>query len=237
MISTFTNETKTTQEQMLAFQRLQMLRYQSAILANTNVAKKSNSVNNNNNNVTNTSNNTTTTGQSDLKYKTELCKTFSQKGFCAYGNKCRFAHGKPELCGRPVDTKKYKQKECASFFTNGTCCYGSRCHFKHEERKITEISRQYYSLVLGNLASVFSSSNSEEMSANEISAIISAKGKTSVCASEDKFSYVRRVSIDTTHSDCNTSISSDDVSNNSNCASKLNGSRFSFAQASDVIKC
>lgn len=28
-----------------------------------------------------------------VKYKTELCKTFSEKGYCPYGRKCRFAHG------------------------------------------------------------------------------------------------------------------------------------------------
>ena len=33
----------------------------------------------------------------DPKYKTELCKTFSDTGICPYGDKCRFAHGKEEL--------------------------------------------------------------------------------------------------------------------------------------------
>ena len=33
----------------------------------------------------------------DPKYKTELCKTFSETGKCPYGFKCRFAHGKEEL--------------------------------------------------------------------------------------------------------------------------------------------
>ena len=28
------------------------------------------------------------------KHKTELCKTFSELGYCPYENKCRFAHGK-----------------------------------------------------------------------------------------------------------------------------------------------
>lgn len=29
-----------------------------------------------------------------LKYKTELCKKYEEKGLCPYGLKCRFAHGK-----------------------------------------------------------------------------------------------------------------------------------------------
>jgi hypothetical protein len=86
--------------------------------------------------------------QNDLKYKTELCKSWSECGFCAYGNKCRFAHGKHELFEKTVNHKKYKQKECLSFFNNQYCCYGSRCHFKHEERKLEEIERSYYNYKL-----------------------------------------------------------------------------------------
>ena len=82
--------------------------------------------------------------QNDSKYKTELCKSWSEYGFCAYGNKCRFAHGKNELFEKNVNHKKYKQKECISFLKNKYCCYGSRCHFKHEERKLSEIDRSNY---------------------------------------------------------------------------------------------
>jgi hypothetical protein len=82
--------------------------------------------------------------QSDSKYKTELCKSWTESGFCAYGNKCRFAHGRHELFEKSVNHKKYKQKECLSFFKNKYCCYGSRCHFKHEERKLPELTRSYY---------------------------------------------------------------------------------------------
>ncbi len=31
------------------------------------------------------------------KHKTELCRTFSELGYCNYKNKCQFAHGKEEL--------------------------------------------------------------------------------------------------------------------------------------------
>mgnify|MGYP002345882633 CR=1 FL=1 len=31
------------------------------------------------------------------KYKTELCRTFEEKGNCPYGHKCRVAHGKEDL--------------------------------------------------------------------------------------------------------------------------------------------
>ena len=36
----------------------------------------------------------------DPKYKTELCKKFSDTGTCPYGSKCRFAHGKGELISK-----------------------------------------------------------------------------------------------------------------------------------------
>ena len=31
------------------------------------------------------------------KYKTEMCKNFSENGYCHYGDKCQFAHGAHEL--------------------------------------------------------------------------------------------------------------------------------------------
>lgn len=88
--------------------------------------------------------------QSDPKYKTEMCKSFSENGFCPYGNKCRFAHGRHELFDKLISCKKYKQKECLSFFKNKFCNYGSRCHFKHLENKLSQINRSYYTLLLTN---------------------------------------------------------------------------------------
>ena len=90
----------------------------------------------------------------DPKYKTELCKKFSEKGYCPYGNKCRFAHGKEELFNKMVQSKQYKQKECNSFFHNYYCNYGSRCHFKHDERKVNEINKSFYTHLINNLSLV-----------------------------------------------------------------------------------
>jgi hypothetical protein len=82
--------------------------------------------------------------KSDPKYKTELCKSWSETGFCVYGNKCRFAHGRHELSIKPMDTGKYKMKECNSFKELGYCMYGTRCNFKHDERTMDSIDRSYY---------------------------------------------------------------------------------------------
>jgi hypothetical protein len=124
--------------------------------------------------------------QTDPKYKTELCKGFSENGFCPYGNKCRFAHGRNELFDKIVNCKKYKQKECLSFFKNKYCCYGSRCHFKHEERKLPEIERCYHSIVLA----IYNDLNEQEvvnMTVDELSLFnlkqkrLDVFGKTANC--------------------------------------------------------
>jgi hypothetical protein len=82
--------------------------------------------------------------KTDPKYKTELCKSFSDTNFCVYGNKCRFAHGRTELFGKPIGQTKYKVKECNSFKVNAYCMYGTRCNFKHNDRKIENIDSSYF---------------------------------------------------------------------------------------------
>ncbi|KAJ5068031.1 protein tis11 [Anaeramoeba ignava] len=63
-------------------------------------------------------------------YKTELCKSWEENGFCKYGQKCQFAHGYSELRFVPRHPK-YKTQICQSFHTNGFCSYGKRCRFLH----------------------------------------------------------------------------------------------------------
>lgn len=63
-------------------------------------------------------------------YKTELCRTFTEKGYCRYGAKCQFAHGLGEL--RQVQRHpRYKTEICNSYHQTGTCRYGHRCRFIH----------------------------------------------------------------------------------------------------------
>jgi hypothetical protein len=84
----------------------------------------------------------------DPKFKTEMCKSWGTKGYCVYGNKCRFAHGRHELFDKSSTNNKYKQKECLSFYQHGFCLYGPRCHFKHNEKSFTDINRSYYFYLL-----------------------------------------------------------------------------------------
>ncbi|KAJ4476679.1 hypothetical protein J3R30DRAFT_3704156 [Lentinula aciculospora] len=65
-------------------------------------------------------------------YKTELCRSWEEKGSCRYGAKCQFAHGEEEL--RNVSRHpKYKTEICRTFWVSGSCPYGKRCCFIHTE--------------------------------------------------------------------------------------------------------
>lgn len=64
------------------------------------------------------------------RYKTELCRTFTERGTCKYGSKCQFAHGADELRGINRHPK-YKTELCRTFHSIGFCPYGIRCHFVH----------------------------------------------------------------------------------------------------------
>lgn len=72
-------------------------------------------------------------------YKTELCKSYCENGYCRYGKQCKFAHGTQELQYETAVVKK--DKNCKTFFSFGACPYGVRCQFKHEHRNINQIKR------------------------------------------------------------------------------------------------
>lgn len=65
-------------------------------------------------------------------YKTELCRSWEEKGTCRYGPKCQFAHGEDEL-KRVQRHPKYKTEICRTFWLSGSCPYGKRCCFIHTE--------------------------------------------------------------------------------------------------------
>ncbi|KAH7104298.1 hypothetical protein BKA62DRAFT_502109 [Auriculariales sp. MPI-PUGE-AT-0066] len=65
-------------------------------------------------------------------YKTELCRSWEEKGTCRYGPKCQFAHGEDEL-KRVQRHPKYKTEICRTFWVSGSCPYGKRCCFIHTE--------------------------------------------------------------------------------------------------------
>ncbi|KAG9314592.1 hypothetical protein JVU11DRAFT_5394 [Chiua virens] len=71
-------------------------------------------------------------------YKTELCRSWEEKGTCRYGTKCQFAHGEEEL--RTVARHpKYKTEICRTFWVSGACPYGKRCCFIHTELPVSAV--------------------------------------------------------------------------------------------------
>lgn len=92
---------------------------------------------------------------SSSRYKTELCRSFTESGLCKYGGKCQFAHGPEEL--RDLNRHpKYKTELCRTFHTIGFCPYGMRCHFVHnsEEERKQSISRSSSSSSSGSSSSI-----------------------------------------------------------------------------------
>ena len=130
----------------------------------------------------------TNTG-SDIKYKTELCKTWVEQNYCPYMEKCRFAHGKEDLQDKIIYGKNYKQKECKSFNCKSYCPYGPRCLFKHDERKLSEINRPYYYFLLE-----FFCQEKFSFNIKEIKTEISDKIKCSEEIFEEEF-YLKELEI------------------------------------------
>lgn len=51
------------------------------------------------------------------RYKTELCRPFTETGKCKYGDKCQFSHGLKEL-RILMRHPKYKTEYCRTFHTS-----------------------------------------------------------------------------------------------------------------------
>lgn len=95
-------------------------------------------------------------------YKTEMCRSHTEIGYCKYGDKCQFAHSKAEL--RYVQRHpKYKTETCKTFWEEGSCPYGKRCCFihipntdignlpVHDHQKDNKRSYRDYELTLGEI--------------------------------------------------------------------------------------
>ena len=67
-----------------------------------------------------------------IKYKTELCKYYEINGYCKYGDRCAYAHGKENLRAKVTNSTAYRTRKCSQFFENGYCPYGNRCQFAHQ---------------------------------------------------------------------------------------------------------
>lgn len=81
-------------------------------------------------------------------YKTEMCRSFIELGYCKYGERCQFGHDKSEI--RKIQRHpKYKTEICKTFWNVGSCPYGSRCCFVHLENSKEEAQTKF-KLVFGD---------------------------------------------------------------------------------------
>lgn len=79
-----------------------------------------------------------------IKYKTELCKNWIEKGKCSYSVRCKFAHGYHELVQNKAEERLQQTAKCETFHTEGYCSYGTRCIYQHETRSVQEINESYF---------------------------------------------------------------------------------------------
>ncbi len=63
-------------------------------------------------------------------YKRTLCAMY-QRGVCASGGECTFAHGNREL--RSMENPFYKAQLCTAYEQGGVCQIGTDCLFAHGE--------------------------------------------------------------------------------------------------------
>jgi hypothetical protein len=102
------------------------------------------------------SDDTSKSDKDSVKYKTEMCKNWVEKGKCSYSVRCRFAHGPHELV-KPAaekDAEEYKSKACTAYHQKSYCPYGVRCLFIHEGRKVSDLPNSFFgkSLLLTEVA-------------------------------------------------------------------------------------
>lgn len=95
--------------------------------------------------------------EADAKYKTAMCTHWFETGYCHFGDKCQFAHGKVEQANvvRNGLNQKFRTKDCTSFFYKKLCMYGIRCTFRHEHSSFEKVHRLYYRCHLTTLESLF----------------------------------------------------------------------------------
>ena len=67
------------------------------------------------------------------RYKIELCFQFMETGYCQFGDRCLYAHGKFELRPCTYRHQKFKTQLCKAFHEDGFCSFGNRCSFIHTQ--------------------------------------------------------------------------------------------------------
>ena len=102
-------------------------------------------------------------GQANPRYKTALCKKFTENQSCPYGDKCQFAHGEQELRNfnghaqnmmypLGMGTKNqnnmlnYKIVKCKNWEKDKTCKYGIHCTYAHGDEELRNKADDLYQM-------------------------------------------------------------------------------------------
>ena len=102
-------------------------------------------------------------GQANHRYKTDLCKKFTENQSCPYGDKCQFAHGEQELRNfnshaqnmmypLGMGTKNqnnmlnYKIVKCKNWEKDKTCKYGIHCTYAHGDEELRNKADNLYQM-------------------------------------------------------------------------------------------
>lgn len=78
----------------------------------------------------------------NAKYKTTMCITFAQNGYCPKMAGCHFAHGPQELRNMGPNPAMgmtgpmYKTTMCKNVAESGFCSRGDGCHFAHSSSEL-----------------------------------------------------------------------------------------------------
>jgi hypothetical protein len=128
-----------------------------------------------------------------ILYKTEMCRAFTETGYCKYGFQCQFAHYGEEL--RPVMRHpRYKTDICKTWWkSGGNCPYGRRCCFIHDEspEELTRLRSTHQQLQRVNgtgLDAPSSPLNNQDRLSGELLSpvgVIGARGKSGMSFSLD----------------------------------------------------
>ena len=102
-------------------------------------------------------------GQANPRYKTALCKKFTENQSCPYGDKCQFAHGEQELRNfnghaqnmmypLGMGTKNqnnmlnYKIVKCKNWEKDKTCKYDVHCTYAHGDEELRNKADNLYQM-------------------------------------------------------------------------------------------
>jgi hypothetical protein len=96
-------------------------------------------------------------------YKTTLCKHFGKRGYCIYGEECKFAHGEEELREKPY-VRNYRLVPCRYLFEQGFCPYGENCNFSHNPKKSNKLQNLFQNISAKQASSCCFAPQKEEQS-------------------------------------------------------------------------